>query len=695
MMRIKDMRHFVRTVFCAFFLLILFSSSASFVKAGDLRTSQLLDIKYLSEPAWSPNGSNIAFIWDKGGVQEIWVSFLSDGKLTKISESKGRIVRPVWSPDGNLFYVQEGTLFFWKSAQDKGIILNNSPKGIDDFDISPNAKSIVYSKNGDLGMFSLENNQWTQLTSTPEIEFSPQFSPDGKTISFMSTPPLKQISEVSNELAGPKLAFLSIKYENTDVGIIPASGGAPVWVACSEENELSPKWSADSNKIVIEKRTQDCKKREIVVKDLTSNKEVVIYEEKTRKWIYELSQESYWSPRGNKIAFISDQDGWCHLYIYNLDDKKLTQVTMGEYEVSYPAWSPDGSKIAFTSNKGSLIERQIWLLSIPGGKLEKITEARGTNMMPLWSPEGKKIAFLHSDPYAVLDIWIKTLPQGESKQLTNAMPESLDKNSLTPPEFLYYESGDGLKIPAFLFKPKDFDQSQKYPAIIWIHGDGILQNRYGWHPSKHYGVYYGFHQYLLHKGYVVLSVDYRGSVGYGRDFMQGHYMDLGGKDCEDVIKGAEYLKSLNFVDPERIGVWGLSYGGYLTLQAIIRNPEMFKAAINVAGVDDWNDWAKDPDGWWIQGRMGNPEDHKELYYQSAPIHFVDKIKTPLLVLHGTADFNVPFYESVRLIDALIKKGKNIELMIYPGEDHYFVWNHTWKDVFQRVEKFFEKYLKIN
>jgi len=692
-MRLKNKKYLLKILFFAFSFLVLFPCLASFVKADDLKTSQLLEIKYLSEPSWSPDESKIAFIWDEGGIQDVWVVYLSDGKLQKISQSKGNLGRPIWSRGGNLFYVQDGMLFSWKYPQDNAILLNTAPKGISEFDISPDGKSIVYSKKGDLWFYSLESNRSIQLTSSPEVEFSPQFSPDSRYISFLSTPPPKQITEIPNELSGPKLAFLHSKYENTDVGIISAFGGTPIWVACGKEDELSPKWAPDSKKIVIEKRTLDCKKREIIVKDLISDKEILIYEENTQKWIYELSQESYWSPQSNNIAFISDRDGWCHLYFYNLEKKNLTQMTKGEYEVSDPAWSPDGSRIAFASNKGSLIERQIWLMSISGDKLEKITEARGTNMAPFWSPGGKKIAYLHSDPYAVLDIWVKTLPKGDSRQLTNAMPESLDKKALTPPDFFYYESSDGLKIPAFLFKSKEFDSSKKYPAIIWIHGDGILQNRYGWHPSKHYGVYYGFHQYLLHKGYVVLSIDYRGSVGYGRDFMQGHYMDLGGKDCEDVIKGAEYLKSLDFVDPERIGVWGLSYGGYLTLQSIIRNPEMFKGAIDVAGVDDWNDWSKDPDGWWIQGRMGNPEDHEELYYKSAPINFVDKIQTPLLILHGTADFNVPFYESVRLIDALIKKGKNIELMIYPGEDHYFIWNRTWKDVFQRVENFFEKHLK--
>ena len=685
------------------FLLLINACSAFTKEEAKLTIPQLLQIKYLFQPVWSPDGGKIAFIWDDGGIKDIWVVFLSDGKLLKISHSRGEIGRPVWLPDGKeLIYVQEGVLHAWKESQEETAPVEGSPKGVfPDFDISSDGGSLVFSKGGDLWLLSLGNKRSSQLTLGARIDLSPRFSPDGTKVAFISSAPPERVSEVPGELTGTKLAFLYFRRSSSDVGVISTSGGRPIWIAQSKENELYPEWSPDGRMIAVERRTVDCKQREILVRDLAMGADRLVYQEstdnwilETGRWLYDWDRGLFWSPDNRVIAFISDRDGWVHLYTVTPDGEELSQLTSGEYEISYPAWSPDGSKIAFTSNQGSLIERNIWVMPAEGGEAQQVTSMPGTNMYPLWSPNGDSIAFLHSGPYTVLDLWIIPLssPQQPS-QLTSAMPQSISKEALTPPEFLYYQSADGLKVPAFLFKPKGFSENKKYPAIIWIHGDGILQNRYGWHPSKNYGVYYAFHQYLLHKGYVVLAVDYRGSIGYGREFMHGHFMDLGGRDCDDVIKGAEYLQALDFVDPERIGVWGLSYGGFLTLQAVISRPDMFRAAVDVAGVTDWADWAKDPDGWWIRGRMGLPEENPELYHRTAPINFVEKIDTPLLILHGTADFNVPFYESVRLIDALVKHGKNFELMIYPGEVHYFIWNHTWEDALFRVESFFDKYLK--
>ena len=228
---------------------------------------------------------------------------------------------------------------------------------------------------------------------------------------------------------------------------------------------------------------------------------------------------------------------------------------------------------------------------------------------------------------------------------------------------------------------------------MWVHGDGINQNYDGWHIHRDYGVYYSFHQYLVQQGYVVLSVDYRGSIGYGRDWRQGHYRDLGGRDYADIAAGAEYLKGLGVVDGRRIGLWGLSYGGFMALQALTVTPGLFRCAIDVAGVEDWNDWYRDPGGPWIRARMGAPEQDPELYRKLSPIYHVEKIRDPLLVLHGTADVNVPFLESVRLIDALTKAGKAVEFRMFPGEFHYFQRAHVLRDAWLAAERFFAEHLQ--
>ena len=220
-------------------------------------------------------------------------------------------------------------------------------------------------------------------------------------------------------------------------------------------------------------------------------------------------------------------------------------------------------------------------------------------------------------------------------------------------------------MPAWLFVPKNLDRTKKHPAIVWIHGDGVNQNYDGWHVQRNYAVYYSFHQYLLQKGYVVIAPDYRGSIGYGKAWREGVYMDVGGKDAKDAWMAANYLKTLPYVDTDRVGVWGLSYGGFFTLIAVTDQPKLFRAAVDVAGVADYAMYYEDPyHGGWTASRIGTPEQNPKVYAQASPLSHVDRLERPLLVLHGTSDVNVPYLHSVRLIDELLKKGKGDLVVVH-------------------------------
>jgi len=224
----------------------------------------------------------------------------------------------------------------------------------------------------------------------------------------------------------------------------------------------------------------------------------------------------------------------------------------------------------------------------------------------------------------------------------------------------------------------------------------VNQNYDGWHVQRNYAVYYSFHQYLLQKGYVVIAPDYRGSIGYGSAWREGAYMDVGGNDAKDAWMVANYLKTLGYVDPERVGVWGLSYGGFFTLIAVTDQPKLFRAAVDVAGVADYAMYYEDPyHGGWTASRIGTPDQNPAVYAQASPISHVDRLERPLLVLHGTADVNVPYLHSVRLIDELMKKGKGdlVTFMTYPGEFHYFTREHVLRDAWHRVERFFDANLR--
>jgi dipeptidyl aminopeptidase/acylaminoacyl peptidase len=276
------------------------------------------------------------------------------------------------------------------------------------------------------------------------------------------------------------------------------------------------------------------------------------------------------------------------------------------------------------------------------------------------------------------------------------MPSGIDRSLFVEPQFVHFPGADGQMVPGWLFVPNNLDRTKKHPAIIWIHGDGVNQNYDGWHVQRNYAVYYSFHQYLLQKGYIVFAPDYRGSIGYGREWRNGVYMDVGDRDAKDAWMSANYLKTLPFVDGDHIGVWGLSYGGFFTLIAMTDQPTLFRAGVDVAGVVDYRMYYSDPyHGGWTESRIGTPEQNPQVYDKASPISHIDRLDRPLLVLHGTADVNVPFLESVWLIDEALKKGKGdlVSFMIYPGEFHYFARTQVLRDAWHRVDDFFDANLR--
>jgi dipeptidyl aminopeptidase/acylaminoacyl peptidase len=336
------------------------------------------------------------------------------------------------------------------------------------------------------------------------------------------------------------------------------------------------------------------------------------------------------------------------------------------------------------------MERFIDIIDVATGRTEPVVTARGVNYDASFSPDGANIVFHRTDVENSLDIY--TAParaQSQFTRLSDSMPPGLNKADLTPPVAVSFPSRlDKKPVPGTLMVPKNLDRTRKHPALVWIHGSGSDQNFLGWHPGS-YRMYYSLCQYFAQQGYVILTPDYRGSSGYSRDWATGVHMGVGVNDTADVASGADYLKTLGYVDPDRIGVFGLSYGGFLTLQAMTVDPTLWRAGINVAGVVDWATYSAG----YTTPRLGTPVQNPEIYKISAPILHMDKLVRPLLVLHGTNDRNVSFEDSLRLFDVLIKLGKSFESQIYPGEIHFFRRDIVLRDAWKRAEEFFDKHLK--
>jgi dipeptidyl aminopeptidase/acylaminoacyl peptidase len=401
------------------------------------------------------------------------------------------------------------------------------------------------------------------------------------------------------------------------------------------------------------------------------------------------------SPDGKLAAFISDRSGWPHLYTIPVDatsEAQARQISHGSFGDGYAAWSPDSTRLAFAhSADGNQMERFISIASIASGLVEPIVTAHGVNRAPAFSPDGSMLVYERSAVEHPLEVYsVAAQPGASPTRLTNSLPPGLLPEDLIAPVAVHYPSrADQKAVPATLMVDKKLDRTKKHPAIIWVHGSGADQNYLAWHPGA-YRMYYAMSQYLAQQGYVILTPDYRGSSGYSRDWATGTSRDLGGGETQDVNAGADYLKTLSYVDPDRIGIWGLSYGGFMTMQSMVTDPTLFRCAINVAGVGDWETWTT---GGLILGRLGEtPVTDPDLYDRSAPVKHLDKLARPLLILQGTNDANVPFWETLKVIDTLEKLGKPFDMAIYPGEIHFFRRAYVLRDAWRRSETFFDHYL---
>jgi dipeptidyl aminopeptidase/acylaminoacyl peptidase len=681
---------------------------------GQLTIDALTRFRHPTFAGFSPDGRRLAFVWDESGVQNLYLTDVDrpgaqPTALTSFKEGAVDSVR--WTKDGQaLLFVHDGDLWQVPSAGGTPRAVWTTPEAEGAIALSPDGTRIAFVRGGQpsvpewaraegsLWVRSLANRSEVRLTEGPEVVSGPSWSPDGSRIAFALTP--VTLKSETPEYSGAKILYTRADRGAATPAVLSMADRKIVKLAPSRGMETTPAW-LDASRLLVQRVSADSKIREIAVVNVGSAREQVIQSETDSKFwsLPFVAADPAPSPNGAWVAFVSDRDGWDHLYVVPSTGGLPVQVTRGTFEVRDLSWSPDGTRIAFSmSEAGRPGTRQVAVATIGANakdaRLTTLTTGRGTNTLPAWSPSGGSIVYQHTDARNSADLFLvaSAAASGSSTRLTDSMPDGIDKSALVEPELVKYAAPDGAEVPAYLFVPKGLDRSRKHPAIVWIHGDGINQNYDGWHTQLNYATYYGFHQYLVQRGYVVLAPDYRGSIGYGRDWRQGVYMDVGGGDARDASAAGDYLTTLAYVDSDRIGVWGLSYGGYFTLLALADRPTLFRCGVNVAGSVDYRMWYQDPGGVWVVGRMGTPESNPDLYQRSSALDRAHQITRPLLVLAGTADLNVPYIETVNLMDRLLKGGKDVDFMMYPGEYHYFIRAHVLKDAWQRVERFFGKHL---
>jgi dipeptidyl aminopeptidase/acylaminoacyl peptidase len=673
-----------------------------------------------SNPVWAKKASVLVFLWNSDGrrFRDLYAWQAETKKLVRLTNLES---------DKDELNVSE------EQRDDRLRRYLAPPPGLGDFDVSKDGRRATFSYNGDLYLAVTDGSAaLLRLTRTKVPETAPAFSPDGTLLASMrggqviiqnlSNGQLWQASEIeAGKLNGfdwspdgktlvcnvGKRAARQIPLPNFSGRVItarsfnrsiagdepeqesllfvPVQGGKAQSIDRGgddwEINDLH--WSPDGQHLLIAQISPDAKKRQVGSIDLATAKLRVLFEETDSRWVdYGFAG---WSPDSKQIFFTSEKDGFAHFYRVSLEGGKPAQITRGNWEIrqetfsSKPQWI--GDWIYYSSTEDGTSQRQFYRIHPDGSGKQKLSTTPGMHIGSV-SEDGRFIAIARADEKNPFDLWVNNQRVTKSQR-----PEFF---TWSWPEIRYVQfpsKVDRKLVSAKIMLPPGGAPTQR-PAIIYVHGAGIATS-----VLQQWGSYnemrYVYNAYLANKGYIVLDLDYRGSTGHGRDWRTDVYLHLGGKDLEDVLGAVDYLKTLGSVDMNRLGIWGVSYGGFMTNMALFLSPGTFKAGSGWAAVNDWENY----NARYTLQRLNTPAMNPEAYRRSSPIHFSNNLRDHLLVIHGMVDNNVLFQDAVQLTEKLVQEGKSFEHMFYPEESHGFIRDQTWIDALRRTTDWFERYLK--
>lgn len=458
-----------------------------------------------------------------------------------------------------------------------------------------------------------------------------------------------------------------------------------------------PLFSKDGKLAVVSVRAADNKDRWLVVLDPDTGKTRVIDALHDDAWVMDggggMGGGSMgWMPDDHRVWFLSERDGWMHLYAIDTvaEGARPTQLTSGKFEVSSVSLSPDKTHFFLVSSEHHLGERHIYSMPTEGGVRTQITTMTGSSAGEV-CPDGTTVGFVYSYTNKPPEVYLAAAtPGAPARQITTSPTAEWRSFKWADAHVITFKARDGADVYARLFTPEMMGATRDAaaPGVVFVHGAGYAQNAH-----KYWSTYfreYMFHNLLASRGYVVLDVDYRASSGYGRDWRTAIYRHMGGQDLDDIVDGAKYLVDHQQVNPGHLGVYGGSYGGFITLMAMFTSPDTFAAGAALRPVTDWAHYNHG----YTASILNEPQADPEAYRQSSPIYFADRLKGSLLICHGMVDTNVFFQDSVRLVQRLIElKKDNWQLAVYPVENHGFEQETSWIDEYKRILELFDDNLR--
>ena len=666
---------------------------------------QLMSAPFPSDLAAAPVGGHVAWVQNAAGVRNIWIAMAPDyaaRQLTQFKSDDGQeIAQLAWTADAaSIVFVRGG------APNREGQIPNpmSNPAGADqsvwviavaggEAKRLGEGNSPAVAKSGRIAW--LHKGQVMSVESAAAAaanKIEPLFKMRGAASSLRWSPD------------GIQLAFISERGTHGFAGVYHTASQALQFLAPSVDSDSEPVWSPDSKQIAFLRlpagrdrnlfgpvRTGD--PWSIQVADAaTGEARQVFTAEPGRGSVFRAItavNQILWTTSG-QLVFPWERDGWLHLYSIpaagGTGAPRL--LTFGEFEVEDAGLSADGREVIYSSNSDDSDRRHLFRVPAAGGAVTPITSGKGIEWSPAMTSDGKAVAFFRSDAKlparaAIMEAF------GTPRDLS---PLEFPADNLVEPQPVVITAADGMKIRCQLFLPPGAAAGgDRKPALLFLHGGSRRQMLLGWHYMPYYHATYAMNQWLAAKGYIVLSVNYRSGTGYGLDFREAtNFGTTGASEFNDVMGAGLYLQSRTDVDPKRIGLWGGSYGGYLTALGLSRASDLFAAGVDIHGVHDWNVVIRNFQPTY--NPLADPAFAK-LAFESSPLASVKTWRSPVLLIHGDDDRNVPFSETVTLAAALRKQGVEFEQRIFPDEIHGFLRHSRWLEVFRAAGDFLDRRLK--
>jgi len=645
---------------------------------------------------FSSSQDSIYFSWNDSSYFEdgLYVMDLEGNGITKTDDETPR---PLHSPNGSkIAYIEEGGIVVANADGSEKRQIVRTLESEYNMVWSPDNNRIAYVRDGDV---------WVSHVSIPETIQITEKSDDDPNFSISSWAGNSRLVLTQSDYSGSRTIYFP-EYAGEFVTPGETSRGIPetsIFIASLDStvtdtlltglHRSSVDASANGQFVAIDYADAALKHRKIITHNLEDGTETVVFEDSTSGWLS--GRELEFAPEGEKLLFLSERNGWNHIYSVEPDGSNLTQHTRGNWEVSFANWL-DGESVVYAGNRQDYGERHIYVMNITDQTEEKLTREEAYRYQFQLSPDRSNLIYAKTFFNQPFDLYRLDLDNpGEEIQLTNSVPDSFYTYNWQQEQYVRFAGRDGqTDLSMSVLYPKNFDESQTYPVVVFVHGAGSLQNVYkGW--SNNYWREYMFNQYLNLNGYIVVEIDYRHSLGYGRKFREDVTNWMGKYETEDIVDGLDWLQEHTggALDLDNVGIYGGSYGGFMALYALTAEPDRFHAGAALRKVSNWrNYYYANP--WYTLPRLGDPEEVPEHYDRSSPLTYASELERPALLLHGLVDDNVGAQDAFQYAEELIQNGnENFEMMIYPTENHGFTSPNSWYDEYRRIFEFFEEHLK--